>query len=109
MLTARLARDAYDTEVLFKLPAGVTEYEFVWRETTEADWSHVVAMDQVTTKPSRGGRIMARLPEVCLDDVVVGVRTIAANGARSRVATPPEPDRFAQRPTGKRQTATKKK
>lgn len=109
VLTARLARDAYDTEVLFKLPAGVTEYEFVWRETTEADWSHVVAMDQVTTKPSRGGRIMARLPEVCLDDVVVGVRTIAANGARSRVATPPEPDRFAQRPTGKRQTATKKK
>ncbi len=107
--TARLARDAYDTEVFFKLPEGVDKYEFVWRETTEADWSHVVSMDQVTTKPSRGGRTMARLPDVCLDDVVVGVRTIAANGARSRVATPPEPDRFAQRPIGKTQPAAKKK
>ena len=35
---ARLARDAYDTELYFRLPKGVTRYEFVWRETTEADW-----------------------------------------------------------------------
>jgi len=109
VVTARLARDAYDTEILFRLPDGVSRYEFVWRETTEADWTHVVKMDEVTVKAGRAGRILARLPDVCLDDVVVGVRTIAASGARSRVATPPEPDRFAQRPTSKKQPAANKK
>ncbi|MGK0264473.1 MAG: hypothetical protein ACI8UD_003134, partial [Planctomycetota bacterium] len=99
---ARLARDAYDTELYFRLPEGVTRYEFVWRETTEADWTNVVAMDDVTLQQGRRGRTMARIPDVCLDDVVVGMRTIAASGARSRVATPPEPDRFAQRPTTKK-------
>lgn len=99
---ARLARDAYDTQLYFRLPKGVTRYEFVWRETTEADWTNVVAMDDVTLQQDRRGRTMARIPDVCLDDVVVGMRTIAASGARSRVATPPEPDRFAQRPTTKK-------
>jgi len=99
---ARLARDAYDTELFFKLPEGVKKYEFVWRETTEADWTNVVPMAGATIKAARGGRMMARIPGVCLDDVVVGMRTISASGARSRVATPPEPDRFAQRPTPKK-------
>lgn len=97
---ARLARDAYDTEIAFRLPPGVERYEFVWRETTEADWSHVVPMQAVTVTPGRSGSLSARLPDVCLDDVVVGVRSISESGARSRVATPPEPDRFLQRPTG---------
>tara|TARA_R110002072_G_scaffold67163_4_gene165138 strand:+ start:7825 stop:9180 length:1356 start_codon:yes stop_codon:yes gene_type:complete len=99
---ARLARDAYDTELYFRLPEGVTRFEFVWRETTEADWTHVVSMQDVTLKQGRRGTTVARIPDVCLDDVVVGMRTIAASGARSRVATPPEPDRFAQRPTAKK-------
>ena len=102
VVSARLARDAYDTEVSFKLPKGVSRYEFVWRETTEADWTHVVASKDVKTTPGRRGVIVARLPDVCLDDVVVGIRSISAGGARSRVATPPEPDRFTQRPTGKK-------
>ena len=95
---ARLARDAYDTELVFQLPDGVTRCEFVWRETTEADWTHVMSMAEVGAVAGRGGRMLARMPGVCLDDVVVGVRAISAAGARSRVATPPEPDRFAQRP-----------
>ena len=99
---ARLARDAYDTEISFRLPRGVTRYEFVWRETTEADWTNVVPMDEVKLSQGRRGTAVARLADVCLDDVVVGVRTISASGARSRVATPPEPDRFAQRPTTKK-------
>lgn len=99
---ARLARDAYDTEISFRLPQGVTRYEFVWRETTEADWTNVVPMDEVKLSRGRRGTAVARLADVCLDDVVVGVRTISASGARSRVATPPEPDRFAQRPTTKK-------
>jgi hypothetical protein len=99
--TARLSRDAYDTEIAFALPAGVTDYEFVWRETTEPDWTHVVAQQDARVKVGRGRSVTARLTGVCLDDVVVGVRSIGPNGARSRVATPPEPDRFAQRPTGR--------
>lgn len=99
--TARLARDAYDTQLVFKLPEGVTRCEFVWRETTEADWTHVMPMVEADPQPTRSGRLLARMPGVCLDDVVVGVRTISADGARSRVATPPEPDRFAQRPRTK--------
>ena len=96
--TARLARDAYDTELVFKLPDGARQCEFVWRETTEPDWTHVMPMVDAGPQPTRSGRMLARMPGVCLDDVVVGVRTISADGARSRVATPPEPDRFAQRP-----------
>lgn len=95
---ARLARDAYDTELIFKLPDDATRCEFVWRETTEADWTHAMSMTQAGAAAGRSGRMLARLPGVCLDDVVVGVRTISTDGARSRVATPPEPDRFAQRP-----------
>ena len=55
-------------------------------------------MAEADPQPTRSGRLLARMPGVCLDDVVVGVRTISDDGARSRVATPPEPDRFAQRP-----------
>jgi hypothetical protein len=47
--------------------------------------------------PVREGRLRATLPGVCLDDAVVGVRSIGADGSRSRVATPPEPDRVDQR------------
>lgn len=97
---ARLARDAYDTQLVYKLPEGVTRCEFVWRETTEADWTHVMPMAVAKPQETRSGRMLARMPGVCLDDVVVGVRTISADGARSRVATPPEPDRFATRPRG---------
>ncbi len=100
--SARLARDAYDTELVFQLPDGVTRCEFVWRETTAADWTHVVEMAAAAPQPTRSGRLRARLPGVCLDDVVVGVRSISADGARSRVATPPEPDRFMQRPRAER-------
>ncbi len=97
---ARLRRDAYDTEVFFVPPAGVTDFEFVWRETTAADWTHVVPRDDITMGEGRG-TVSARLPDVCLDDVVVGVRSVGADGSRSRVATPPEPDRFNNRRGGR--------
>lgn len=100
VLSAQLRRDRYDTEITYELPAGASSCEFTWRETTEPDWTHVVAMADAKPAETRGGRWRATLRGVCLDDVVVGVRTVAANGARSRVATPPEPDRFDQRPRG---------
>ncbi len=98
VVSAQLRRDRYDTELVYELPAGVARCEFVWRETTEADWTHVIDMATAQPKPTRSDRLLATLPGVCLDDAVVGVRSIGADGSRSRVATPPEPDRFDQRP-----------
>ena len=97
---AVLRRDCYDTEVTYTMPAGVTDCEFVWRDTIAADWTGVV--DIATAKPHEGrrGRTVGTLPGVCLDDVVVGVRSIGADGSRSRVATPPEPDRFTTQRRG---------
>ncbi|MEZ6037628.1 MAG: M20/M25/M40 family metallo-hydrolase [Planctomycetota bacterium] len=97
---AQLARDAYDTQLVFELPSGATDFEFVWRETTEPDWTHVVAAADAEVRRASSGRSVATLRGVCLDDVVVGVRTVGADGSRSRVATPPEPERFLQRPRG---------
>jgi hypothetical protein len=34
---------------------------------------------------------------LCLDDLVVGVRSVGADGARSRAVTPPEPERSTMR------------
>jgi hypothetical protein len=97
---AQLRRDRYDTEVSFQLPEGVTNCEFVWRETTAADWTGTLAMADAKVQPGRGRSMVATLPGVCLDDVVVGVRSVGVDGSRSRVATPPDPDRLDQRPRG---------
>lgn len=97
VVSAQLRRDRYDTELVFELPPGAVGCEFVVRETTEPDWTAVVANDAAAVRPQRGGRLQATLPGVCLDDVVVGVRCIGPDGSRSRVVTPPEPDRFDQR------------
>lgn len=97
-VAAQLRRDRYDTELVYELPPGVERCEFVWRETTAADWTHVIDMATAKPQPTRSNRWLATLPGVCLDDAVVGVRSVGADGSRSRVATPPEPDRFEQRP-----------
>lgn len=96
-LAAQLRRDRYDTEIVYRLPPGVDRCEFVWRETTDADWTHTVAMADAAPVAGRADRWTATLPGVCLDDVVVGVRSLGGDGSRSRVAVPPEPDRFDQR------------
>ncbi|HEX5050470.1 MAG TPA: M20/M25/M40 family metallo-hydrolase [Planctomycetota bacterium] len=99
VVKADLRRDRYDTEIVYELPEGVEQCEFVWRATTAPDWTHVV--DMATARPApaagRAGRLLATLPGVCLDDAVVGVRCIGPDGSRSRVATPPDPDRLDQR------------
>jgi hypothetical protein len=106
VVNAQLRRDRYDTELVFELPAGVTDCEFVWRETTDADWTHVLDQKTANPTPTRSGRLLATFPGVCLDDTVVGVRSVGKDGSRSRVATPPEPDRFDQRPRAQRPAAT---
>lgn len=100
---AELARDACDTVLEFELPSDVDDCEFVWRKTTAADWEGVIARADAAVAPARqGGRLTARLRGLCLDDLVVGVRSIGRDGSRSRVATPPEPDRFQLRPEARR-------
>lgn len=98
---ARGARDAYDVLMQWTPSPGASGYEVVWRDTTAPDWTRarVVAPDELE---QRRGRVAYRLRGVCLDDVVVGVRALGANGARSRVQTPPEPDAFGQRPARRR-------
>lgn len=95
---ALLRRDRYDTEVTFRLPEGVADCEFVWRETTAPDWTGRLSMAEAKVQAGRGNAKVATLPGVCLDDVVVGVCSVGADGSRSRVATPPDPDRLDQRP-----------
>ncbi len=93
---ARGARRAYDTTVTWKGVEAAASYELVWRATTAADWegSKLLTKDEVRAER---GQLAATLSGQCLDDVVVGVRSVSADGARSRVATPSEPDAFDMR------------
>ncbi|MBL8753937.1 MAG: M20/M25/M40 family metallo-hydrolase [Planctomycetes bacterium] len=102
VVSAQLRRDRYDTELVFEPPAGCERFEFVWRETTEPDWTHTIDMATAKPRATASRRLLATFPGVCLDDVVVGVRSVGADGSRSRTATPPEPDRFEQRPRAAR-------
>lgn len=92
------ARDHYDTLLTFELPKDVATCEYVWRETTAADWQGVIPMADAKIFDAADGRRTALLTGICLDDVVVGIRSVGKNGARSRVATPPEPERILHRP-----------
>lgn len=53
-------------------------YEVVWRETTEADWSHVVEVGDVTTATIALSK----------DNVFFGLRAVDRDGHRSPVAFP---------------------
>lgn len=92
--SAQLLRDRYATEMVFGLPEGVEDCEFVWRDTTAADWTGVIGKQQANLVRAGAASWRAVLEDVCLDDVVVGVRTVGADGSRSRVVTPAEPDRL---------------
>jgi hypothetical protein len=53
-------------------------YEVVWRETTAPDWTHAVAVGDVTA---------ATLP-LSKDNVLFGVRAVDRDGHRSPAAAP---------------------
>jgi hypothetical protein len=93
---ARGARRAYDTSVSWRPVAGDVRYELVWRATTSADWEGAALVPAADLAQERGMR-STTLRGQCLDDIVVGVRSVSALGARSRVTTPPEPDAFEAR------------
>jgi Zn-dependent M28 family amino/carboxypeptidase len=54
-------------------------YEVVWRETTDADWTHVIAV---------GNHTSASFPHFSKDNVFFGVRAVDRAGHRSPVAFP---------------------
>lgn len=54
-------------------------YEVVWRETTEADWTHVIPVGNVTS---------ASFPHFSKDNVFFGVRAVDRTGHHSPVAFP---------------------
>jgi hypothetical protein len=54
-------------------------YEVLWRETTDPDWTHVIAVGDVTT---------AAFPHFSRDNVFWGVRAVDRAGHRSPVAFP---------------------
>jgi hypothetical protein len=83
LASAALRRDRYDTEVTC--------------ETTAPDWTGVVDEATARPMPARGKLLRATLPGVCLDDCIVGIRAVGADGSRSRATAAPEPDRFDAR------------
>ncbi len=93
------AQQAYDTEVSFDQIEGAVAYEVVWRDTTSPDWEAArrFAADELRFGGGRVTTASVTLQGVCIDDVVVGVRTVAADGSRSRVTAAPEPDAMLYR------------
>jgi peptidase M28-like protein len=57
---------------------GLAGYEVVWRETTEADWTHVIPVGNVTTVTL----------DMSKDNVQFGVRAVDTAGHRSPAAFP---------------------
>jgi Zn-dependent M28 family amino/carboxypeptidase len=103
VVRAQGANDRYDTLLRWEAVDGVAVYEAVWRDTTAPDWQGSLLLTEDGYRRD-GKDLRAELPGVCLDDVVVGVRSVAPDGARSRVQAPPEPDALSNRPaTGARE------
>jgi hypothetical protein len=114
---ARGSRQSYDTNLTWNAVEGVVDYELVWRLTTSPDWEGAQLFENLEARVPqgrrgasrrrggtgrqgaqggrRGGRdgapvMTATLVGICIDDMVVGVRSVGADGSRSRVSTPPE-------------------
>lgn len=58
--------------------ADLAGYEVLWRETTAPDWTHAMAVGNVTTVTI----------DLSKDNVFFGVRALDRNGHRSPVAAP---------------------
>ena len=57
----------------------LAEYEVVWRETTDADWTNIIPVGNSTS---------AHLPDFSKDNVFFGVRAVDTKGHRSPVTFP---------------------
>lgn len=94
----RGATESYDTLVSIGAVDGAAAYEVVWRDTASADWEQAKLFKADDLEfGGRGNSATVTLDGICIDDVVVGVRSVASDGARSRVTAAPEPDAMAFR------------
>ncbi|MFE0098848.1 M20/M25/M40 family metallo-hydrolase [Streptomyces sp. NPDC059009] len=77
ILTAALTNE---TELVWErgTEADLAGYEIVWRETTDADWTHVIDVGDTTR----------HTVELSKDNVFFGVRAVGRSGLRSPVAFP---------------------
>jgi hypothetical protein len=78
ILTAALTNDT-DLAWTRGTEPDLAGYEVVWRETTDADWTHVIPVGDVTS---------AHLPHFSKDNVFFGVRAVDTTGHASPVAFP---------------------
>jgi Peptidase family M28 len=74
--TAALTNDT--TLVWDRGPGDVAGYQVLWRETTEADWTHVIDVGNVSTTTI----------DLSKDNVQFGVRAVDSRGRRSPAAFP---------------------
>jgi hypothetical protein len=95
-MLARVQRDLSTS--VFLLPPesaeGLFGYEVVWRPTTQARWTRVrfFPAEGAGSPSSTRGFLRIELKDVMLDDNIVGIRSVGANGARSIAISAPERD-----------------
>lgn len=86
---------SYDTQLSWAPVEGAAGYEVVWRKTTEAQWTGSLRVGpDVEVLESRRGRrelVRATIERVSADSYFFGVRSLSANGHRSRVSYPTRP------------------
>src|SRR5437764_4697146 len=71
-----------DTTMSWDAADDVDHYEIVVRDTTADEWEKVLPIGKVATYT---------IPDVTIDNAIIGVRAVDAAGHRSPVRTPPEP------------------
>jgi len=71
-----------DTTMSWDAADDADHYELVIRDTTADEWEKVLPVGKVATYT---------IPDVTIDNAIIGVRAVGADGRRSPVRTPPEP------------------
>jgi Zn-dependent M28 family amino/carboxypeptidase len=71
-----------DTTMSWDAADDADHYEIVVRDTTADEWEKVLPIGKVATYT---------IPDVTIDNAIIGVRAVGADGRRSPVRTPPEP------------------
>jgi hypothetical protein len=71
-----------DTTLTWDAADDADHYEIVIRDTTADEWEKVLPIGKVAT---------TTIPDVTIDNTIIGVRAVDAAGHRSPVRTPPEP------------------
>lgn len=71
-----------DTTMTWDATPDADHYELLIRDTTADEWEKVIPAGKVATYT---------IPDVTIDNVIIGVRAVDAAGNRSAVRTPPEP------------------